>query len=180
MTLTSPVSVGTGGMVTIFSGNPNTTTLEGQLSGASGATRYKTYDAGYADADGAVSGTHNFYYRGADSVSLGATGTLASKTYDATADAAGDINTGAVGVFESVTDGNNISFSSLAAGVGFDSPHALGVNGSTVEVSFGSTAHFSANGANWLVAGLTVEISGQRYHYAGGPHAHGDFADEEL
>jgi filamentous hemagglutinin family protein len=156
VSLTSPVSAGANGSVVIFSGDPNTAVLDAKLSGAGAATQYKTYDANFTAVGRAVPGARNFYYRNVDDVTVAGT-VSATKIYDGNNNATGHVTVSGASVSESISDGNNISFANLAInGETFNSPHALGANGSAVTVAFGSTANFSANGANWAVAGLTV------------------------
>ena len=71
------------GMVTIFSGNPNTAALDAKkIVGATGGTRCKTYNASVNDVNGTVGGTRNYYYRAQPQLNV--SNVSAVKTYDAT------------------------------------------------------------------------------------------------
>jgi len=94
VSLSSNVTTSSGGTVTIFSGNPNTTTLNNRIIGATGATKYKAYNRSSSAISGAVSGTRNFYYRSAPTLTI--SGLTATKTYDGNTSAVGYTSGGTI------------------------------------------------------------------------------------
>ncbi|KVM90592.1 hypothetical protein WJ62_03050 [Burkholderia diffusa] len=161
VTLSQSVSTGSSGTITIFSGNPNTAAYESQLGGATGPTRYKTYNAGAASLSGAVSGTRNYYYRGQQNVTV--SNLSATKVYDGTSNASGFVNSNNANVAESVADDAFQAGNLTQTAATFNSSHALGANGSVLNVSFGQNVTYTdAGGTNWSVAGANINnYSGQ-------------------
>ena len=94
VTLTNTITTSNTGTVTIFSGNTNTSTLNSKIAGATGATKYKTYNVNNTAIAGAVSGTRNYYYRRDPKLTI--SGLTASKTYDGNTNAATSLSGGTV------------------------------------------------------------------------------------
>ncbi|NTW52672.1 MAG: filamentous hemagglutinin N-terminal domain-containing protein, partial [Chlorobiaceae bacterium] len=88
VTLGSTVTTSGSGTISIFQGNPNTTTLSGNMVGATGATKYKYYNVAYSTLPAPTSGTRNFYYR-QNAPSLTISGLNATKVYDGNVSAMG-------------------------------------------------------------------------------------------
>ncbi|MCS6243906.1 MAG: autotransporter-associated beta strand repeat-containing protein [Opitutus sp.] len=109
VTITSPVTTTSGGKITVFSGNADTANLSAQMSGATGATKFKTYNASNASLSGAVAGTRNFYYRVNPSLSI--SGLTASKTYDGTTSATSSLSGGTL---SGALDGDSYTLADLS------------------------------------------------------------------
>jgi filamentous hemagglutinin family protein len=150
VTLTSNISTSASGTITIFSGNASTAAYEANVSGATGATRYKTYDASASDTSGAISGTRNYYYRQQPST-LTVSGLTASKVYDGLLDATAALDGSAASVL-GLIDGDTLSYDDLTVtGASFDSAHA---GTRALNVSFaGDTPSYTGGGAAWSVSG---------------------------
>ena len=157
VTLTNNISTSATGTVTIFSGNANTAALEAKVSGATGATRYKTYNTAVGSMGGAVAGTRNYYYRQAPAA-LTVTGLTATKTYDGLTDATAVLNGGAA-VVNGMIDGDTLTYGALTgASATFNNAHA---GARTVSASFtGATPVYAGGGATWSVAGYTAGATG--------------------
>jgi len=148
VTLTSNIATSATGTVTIFSGTATTAAYEAKISGATGPTRYKTYNASAADTSGAVAGTRNYDYR-QGSGTLSVSGLTATKTYDGLIDAAGTLSGGAV---NASGDGDMPAYSDLTqVSATFDSAHA---GSRSIAASFivPTSLHYSAAGATWSVS----------------------------
>ena len=150
VTLTSNIGTSATGTVTIFSGNATTAAYEAKISGATGPTRYKTYNASAADTGGAVAGTRNYAYRqGSGTLSVG--GLAATKAYDGLVDATVALNASNAAVAAS-GDGDLLAYRDLTqVNATFDSAHA-GSRTITATFQAPSDIHYSADGANWSVA----------------------------
>jgi autotransporter-associated beta strand protein len=150
VTLTSSIGTSATGTVTIFSGNATTAAYEAKIGGATGPTRYKTYNASAADTGGAVAGTRNYVYRqGAGTLSVA--GLTATKIYDGLVDATVALSTGNAAVAASA-DGDLLAYRDLTqASATFDSAHA-GSRTVTATFTAPTDIHYAAGGANWSVA----------------------------
>ena len=155
VTLSTPISTSGSGTVTIFSGSANTAVYEASITGASGGSRRKTYNASAAATSDAVAGTRNYYYRQAPA--LTANGLAASKTYDGLLDAATVLDTSSMTVSGAI-EGDIIGPSDLTlSNATFDDAH---VGTRTVTGQFGVTGNYSSGGVNWLVSGYGASGSG--------------------
>lgn len=146
--LSSPVATSNTGSITIFSGNPNTAALSSMMSGATGATQYKTYDAASSALGGSVAGTRNFYYRAAPALTVA--GVTASKTYDGSTSAVGGTAGGTVSGTIEGDAGYGIGDLTLA-GASFGTR-----NVGTTSLSASYTAGAKTSGG-WSVAGYSVD-----------------------
>ena len=152
LTLSNTITTSNTGTINIFAGSPttvSTNTLLSMMQGATGALKYKTYNATSAAAlSGAVLGTRNFYYRQTDALSF--TGATFTKTYDGTNAITGAAVTG--GTFS-----NAIDFDTFTAS--FNSGTYASSNvGSGITVT--STPSIVApSGSGWSLAGYTVTPS---------------------
>ncbi|WP_245982966.1 beta strand repeat-containing protein [Trinickia fusca] len=150
VTLSVPVSVGANGTVTIFSGNPNTATLDARISGATGSARYKTYDASASSTSGAVAGTRNYYYRAAPVATV--SNLTATKAYDGTTQAATAVN------YANASLGGAIDGDTFSGTTGMDFAHAVyntsqvGSN-LTVTTPFSGATTYTSGGVTWNAAG---------------------------
>ncbi len=143
ITLTSAVTTSATGTVNIFQGTANTVSLDAQITGATGATKYKTYNANVSALAGAQSGTRNYYYRAAPTATLGGIA-VTDKTYDATV-AATTVTTG--GTIAGTIEGDAMQINSTGT---FSDKNVA--NGKAVALS---NAIVSSNTA-WSVSGYTL------------------------
>ena len=146
--LASPVATSNTGSIAIFSGHPDTTALSSMMSGATGVTQYKTYDAASSALSGTVAGTRNFYYRAAPALTVA--GVTASKTYDGSTSAIGATAGGTVSGTIEGDAGYGIGDLTLA-GASFGTR-----NVGTTSLSASYTAGAKTSGG-WNVAGYTVD-----------------------
>jgi filamentous hemagglutinin family protein len=152
VTLTSNISTSAGGTITIFSGNASTAAYEAMVGGATGTTRYKTYNANAAATGGAVAGTRNYYYRQGTVLSVG--GLAATKVYDGLRDVAAVDTTGAV--VNGLIDGDTLAAGALnVTGARLDSAHA-GARTLDATVSSATGPTYAGGGATWAVAGYST------------------------
>ncbi|MBK5550149.1 filamentous hemagglutinin N-terminal domain-containing protein [Pseudomonas sp. TH03] len=146
VTASANIATGTGGTITVFSGNPNTATLMANMTGANGATAYKTYNANAGAVVGATAGTRNFYYRAQPSATLAAL----SKVYDGTNNAGTAGSTlSLVGVDGDATN----SLSTLSPGATYNTTHAG--TGLTVTATPTGNMTYVNNGQTWAVSGYS-------------------------
>ncbi|HZV61579.1 MAG TPA: autotransporter-associated beta strand repeat-containing protein [Methylophilaceae bacterium] len=152
VTLTNNISTSATGTITIFSGNATTAAYEAKVSGATGATRYKTYNADATDTSSAVTGTRNYFYRQSPTA-LSVSGLLANKVYDGLRDAS--VNT-SVAVVNGLIDGDTLAPGSLNVGSAyFDSAHA-GARTLSASLSSATGPSYSGSGATWSVSGYST------------------------
>jgi filamentous hemagglutinin family protein len=152
VTLTNNISTSAGGTITIFSGNATTAAYEGKVAGATGATRYKTYNANAAATGGAVAGTRNYYYRQGSALTV--SGLAATKVYDGLRDA-GTVDATAA-VVSGLIDGDTMGAGALnVTGARFDSAHA-GARTLDATVSSATGPTYAGGGATWSVAGYST------------------------
>ena len=151
VTLSNNISTGTNGTIVLFAGAPttiNTTTLLGKMAGASGALKYKTYNATLSSLGNAVAGTRNFFYRNQPSATLTGGTVTAVKVYDGTttANATYTGSGAATGI-----DGDSLTGAVLSANYNSSS-----AGSKTLNVSLAITS----NTAGWALAGYNGTISG--------------------
>ncbi|HWQ25913.1 MAG TPA: autotransporter-associated beta strand repeat-containing protein [Chlorobaculum sp.] len=149
VTLGSTITTTSTGTISIFQGNPDTTTLSGNMVGASGATKYKYYNVAYSTLPAATSGTRNFYYR-QNAPTLTISGLTATKSFDGLFSAMGASFSG--GTISGNIDGDPtfvISDLSLSSAT-FGSPHA-----GTQTLTAGYTSSPVSSGG-WTISGYTV------------------------
>jgi len=156
VTLTSNISTSPTGTITIFSGNATTAAYEAKVSGATGATRYKTYNADASDTSGAVAGTRNYYYR-QNPGTLSVSGLSATKTYDGLLDA-GVLN-GSAATVTGLIDGDTLTYGGLTPiSATFDSAHA---GTRAITATFSGAPTYTSAGAAWSVSGYpTGDLTG--------------------
>ena len=129
----SGVTVNNGSTVTVFSGQAiNTSSMVANISGASGAIDYKTYNASLGSI-ASVSGTKNIYYRNAPNVSV----LVANKIYDATNNASAQLTGGAI-------DGDTLAL----AGTFFYANASAGLQSINT-----SLASVTSTNSSWIVSG---------------------------
>jgi filamentous hemagglutinin family protein len=157
----STLAAPAGGTLVVFSGHNNTAAIEGAFTGATGTTRYKTYNASEASLTTAPTavrtGTRNYYYR--QKPELAATGNVsASKTYDGNTDIVGTLNT------TGVSTGGYVDGDSGAGAITFNTAgvHYLGANVGTnvglsaLAVSGNTSWNYTAGAVTWNVTGYGV------------------------
>lgn len=152
VTATSNISAGASGTITVFSGDASTATLMAHMSGANGATDYKTYDASAGAVAGTVAGTRNFYYRVAPTETLA--NLTATKVYDGTTEAATAVKTVSVtGIDGDAT--TNLSAINVAAAV-YNTSHA-GTN-LLITVPLSGNMTYTSGGQTWAVTGYIPSV----------------------
>ncbi len=157
LTLTGLVTTSSTGTLLLFAGSPTATVLNGstanlnlKLAGASGAIRYKTYNADLSSLSSLVSGTRNFYYRLQPALTVSGATVTASKIYDGTTLALNPLVTG--GTLSGAVDADNMTFS--PTGATYLTPD-VGVNKA---MSFSLRALSSS--ASWNVSGYATTATG--------------------
>ena len=158
ITLTSNISTSSTGTITLFSGHANTAAYEAKITGATGTTRYKTYNSSASSTSGAISGTRNYYYR-QQPTSLTVSGLTASKVYDGLLDASSILDSSAAMV--SGIDEDTVAYSALTfTGASFDSAHA-GTRSINATYTGTTSPTYSSGGATWSVSGYaTTNVTG--------------------
>ncbi|MFJ2714374.1 MBG domain-containing protein [Pseudomonas sp. NPDC087346] len=144
------------GTVTIFSGTPNTNTLNASIIGATDATNYITYNASAAAVSGAMPGTRNYYYR-APVILSNLTNVTVTKTYDGTTNAAMANFLGAqISDNYNETFTGNVSTGFNVTSAVYNTTHAS--SGDTITAQFTAPTNLSyVNGTQtWVVNGFSA------------------------
>ncbi len=157
LTLTAMVTTSSTGTLLLFAGSPtatvangSTTNLSSKLVGATGAVRYKTYNADLNSLSSVVAGTRNFYYRLRPTLTVTGASVTANKTYDGTTIAFNAVVSG--GTLSGAVDGDSMGF--IPVGATYDTANA----GSNKGMSF--SLRGVSNSASWSVSGYATTATG--------------------
>ena len=152
----NPTTSNTGTLV-LFAGSPTATPANGstsnlglKLAGATGAVKYKTYNADLSSLSTVVAGTRNFYYRLQPSLTVTGASVTASKVYDGTTLASNAVITG--GTASAAVDGDSMGFT------------PLGATYSTADVGTNKSMSLSlraiSSSPSWSVSGYATTATG--------------------
>lgn len=161
VSISQAVTTADTGTVTVFSGTPNTAALEAQITGATGSTKYKTYNASATSTTGETTGTRNYYYRTSPSVTV--TDVAVSKAYDGTtALTAGELAT-ITGTVTGAVDGDSFNANNLNPTSGSYANKDVTGDPQALTLSYSmptqTTPGWSIAGYNATASGSTVTIT---------------------